>query len=72
MTLSFKLVGALLLLFAVSGVANAQSNQVPHYCRTDVGVLGPYPNDGSVKVGDSCFGTKNGRRVPRRRGDEPK
>jgi hypothetical protein len=24
--------------------------------------LGPYPNDGSVKVGDSCYGTKNGRR----------
>ena len=35
---------------------------VPHYCKTDAGVLGPYPNDGSVKVGDACYGTKNGRR----------
>ena len=38
------------------------NSDVPHYCQADVGVLGPYPNDGSVKVGDSCFGTKNGRR----------
>jgi len=36
--------------------------QVPQYCQTDAGVLGPYPNDGSVKVGDACFGTKNGQR----------
>jgi hypothetical protein len=35
---------------------------VPHYCKTDAGVLGPYPNDGSVKVGDACYGTKNGQR----------
>jgi hypothetical protein len=35
----------------------------PHYCKTDVGILGPYPNpDGQVKVGDSCFGTQNGQR----------
>ena len=36
--------------------------EVPHYCKTDAGVLGPYPNDGSVKVGDSCYGTKGGKR----------
>jgi hypothetical protein len=38
------------------------SKGVPHYCDTEAGVLGPYPNDGSVKVGDSCFGTQNGQR----------
>jgi len=40
----------------------AQAQQIPHYCDTEVGVLGPYPNDGSVHVGDACFGTKNGKR----------
>jgi hypothetical protein len=34
----------------------------PRYCKTDAGVLGPYPNDGSVKVGDACYGTKGGQR----------
>ena len=34
----------------------AQSG-VPHYCKTDAGVLGPYPNNGNVKVGDACYGT---------------
>jgi hypothetical protein len=38
------------------------ADSVPHYCSTDAGVLGPYPNDGSVRVGDPCFGTKNGRK----------
>jgi hypothetical protein len=41
---------------------NSQSDGVPHYCKTGAGVLGPYPNDGSVRVGDPCYGTKNGRR----------
>ena len=48
-------------LSMLSGVLYAQGG-VPRYCQTDAGVLGPYPNDGSVKVGDSCFGTKNGQR----------
>jgi hypothetical protein len=40
------------------GNGNAGGNEgVPHYCKTDVGVLGPYPNDGSVHVGDKCYGT---------------
>jgi hypothetical protein len=39
-----------------------RKEEIPHYCSTDVGVLGPYPNDGSVHVGEPCFGTKNGRR----------
>jgi len=38
---------------------------VPQYCETEAGVLGPYPNDGSVKIGDPCFGTKNGQRQAR-------
>jgi len=53
-----------MILFALSmmsGPVYAQGG-VPHYCKTDVGVLGPYPNDGSVGVGDSCYGTKNGQR----------
>jgi hypothetical protein len=48
-------------LLMMSGFLCGQSG-VPHYCKTDAGVLGPYPNDGSVKVGDACYGTKNGRR----------
>jgi hypothetical protein len=33
----------------------------PQYCKTDAGVLGPYQNN-SVKVGEPCFGTKDGKR----------
>jgi len=43
-------------LLVISTLAFGQGG-VPHYCKTSVGVLGPYPNDGSVKVGDACFGT---------------
>jgi len=48
-------------LLMMSGLLCGQGG-VPRYCRTDAGVLGPYPNDGSVKVGDACYGTKNGQR----------
>jgi hypothetical protein len=41
---------------------NNSDDDAPHYCKTDAGVLGPYPNDGSVRVGDPCYGTRNGRR----------
>jgi hypothetical protein len=45
------------------GGKSSSKGGVAHYCKTDAGVLGPYPNDGSVKVGDPCFGTdKNGQR----------
>jgi hypothetical protein len=41
-----------------SGRGGQSSNSgAPRYCKTDVGVLGPYPNDGSVAVGDACYGT---------------
>ena len=33
----------------------------PQYCKTGAGVLGPYQNN-SVKVGEPCCGTKNGKR----------
>ena len=48
-------------LLLMSGLLCGQGS-VPHHCKTDAGVLGPYPNDGSVKVGDACYGTKNGQR----------
>jgi hypothetical protein len=51
-----------LAVYTMSLALHAQDRNVPHYCKTDAGVLGPYPNDGSVGVGDPCFGTKNGRR----------
>jgi hypothetical protein len=44
------------------GKGSSSKGGVPRYCKTDAGVLGPYPNDGSVKVGDACYGTKNGKR----------
>ena len=47
---------ALVIVIAVPIVCLGQTG-VPRYCKTDAGVLGPYPNDGSVKVGDPCFGT---------------
>src|SRR5215469_892568 len=49
-------------LLLTQGV-NAQSNQkgYPKYCKTEVGVLGPY-NNTSVPEGGACFGTKNGKR----------
>ena len=50
------------LFFAVTTTLWAQKVNVPRYCKTDAGVLGPYPNDGSVGVGDPCYGTKNGQR----------
>jgi len=40
----------------------ASQGSIPHYCKTDGGVLGPYPNDGRVKVGDPCFGTDSSGR----------
>lgn len=54
-----RCIGLLGLLF-LSAALCAQDG-LPHYCKTDVGVLGPYPNPGNVNVGDSCFGTKNGQ-----------
>jgi hypothetical protein len=48
-------------LLMTCGLVYGQGS-VPHYCKTEAGVLGPYPNDGSVKVGDACYGTKNGKR----------
>ncbi len=33
----------------------------PQYCKTNAGVLGPYQNN-SVKVGEPCYGTKDGQR----------
>jgi hypothetical protein len=51
-----------LLFFALTTSLWAQKSGIPRYCKTDAGVLGPYPNDGSVGVGDRCFGTKNGKR----------
>jgi hypothetical protein len=56
-----RVLAGLCLLASVSNPVWAQSG-VPRYCKTDAGVLGPYPNDGSVKVGDACFGTKAGQR----------
>lgn len=48
---------------AVSGPdSGTTSTDLPHYCRTEAGILGPYDNPGSVHVGDPCFGTKDGRR----------
>jgi hypothetical protein len=51
-----------LLFVAVTTPVWAQKSGVPRYCKTDAGILGPYPNDGSVGVGDPCYGTKNGKR----------
>lgn len=45
-----------------NGSSRRKDDKVPRYCSTEVGVLGPYPNDGSVRVGDPCYGTKNGKR----------
>ena len=64
----------LVCFFAVSLWAQSEA---PHYCKTEVGVLGPYPNPGNVHVGDPCFGTKNGQRyegeaVMGKDNDEPK
>jgi hypothetical protein len=59
-TLSVRFFGLVALLM-MSGFLFAQGS-VPHYCKTEAGILGPYPNDGSVKVGDSCYGTRNGQR----------
>ena len=42
--------------------ARESSSGRPRYCDTEVGVLGPYRNDGSVRVGDPCYGTRDGRR----------
>jgi hypothetical protein len=61
MTLSLRLFAGVFGLSMLSCALYAQGG-VPRYCKTDAGVLGPYPNDGSVKVGDSCFGTKDGQR----------
>ena len=60
-SLSLRVSMGLCALSMASGILCAQGS-VPHYCKTDAGVLGPYPNDGSVKVGDRCYGTKGGQR----------
>ena len=60
-SLNFRIPIAICSLLVSSLFLCAQSG-VPHYCKTDAGVLGPYPNDGSVRVGDPCYGTKGGQR----------
>jgi hypothetical protein len=61
-TLSTLVMTALVsTILSVPSAAASGPDDIPHYCKTDVGVLGPYPNDGSVRVGDPCYGTKNGR-----------
>lgn len=52
LTLSIQVLALLLL----STSLRAQTD-VPHFCKTDAGVLGPYPNDGTLKVGGKCYGT---------------
>ena len=61
MIISLRSSMGIFALSLISCTVYAQGG-VPRYCKTDAGVLGSYPNDGSVKVGDSCFGTKGGRR----------
>ena len=61
--LKWCLLALALAVLLVPAQASGQDD-LPHYCQTSVGVLGPYPNPGNVQVGDSCFGTKNGRRYP--------
>ena len=72
---SFGLGAVLVLVMAIAWGSAARAakpdhapqrntDDCPHYCSTEVGVLGPYPNPGCrVKVGDACFGTdKQGQR----------
>ena len=58
--LSLRIFTGLSALLMMSGVLCAQGG-FPQYCKTNVGVLGPYQND-SVKVGEPCYGTKDGQR----------
>jgi hypothetical protein len=59
-SLFMRLFFGLFVILVTAGIVRAQDG-VPHYCQTDAGVLGRYPNDGSVKVGDPCYGTKGGQ-----------
>jgi len=51
-----------LFAFSTLSIVGSAQSGLPRYCKTDVGILGPYPSDPRVHVGDSCFGTKNGQR----------
>jgi hypothetical protein len=58
--ISVRLFLGISLLSMIAGTLCAQTS-LPQYCKTEAGVLGPYTNPGNVKVGDPCYGTKNGQ-----------